>query len=601
MGPQRLRAGRIVVSTGVVLAILTTILLLLGRVGAEAPSAVLLAAASLILFVVFAAIGRAGRPGAFYAAGGAVPAGYNGMATAAAGLGSAAFLGIAGQVFVLGHDGLAYAIGFAAGLVLVAVLFAPFLRKSGAYTLPDFLALRFGSRSVRLAALAVVVIAAFVLLVGQLAATGLLVERVLGFPYRSGLWFAAAVALFCALMGGARSVTLAAISQYVVIVAGFVLTAVLASLMSGAGLLPMFGYGTLMTELSARESELLADGLLGGGFSLDPPAFTAMHPLQFLAGILVAAFGTACLPHIVSRAFAARSVNAARATFAWALGFSLPVLLVAPAYAYLVKLAVARELVGRPLAAISSGQPAFALEWGGRGLVRICGEAARSAEAIAAACGRIAGHPGLLRWSDLSLDPDLAVLGVASIFGLPPAIGGLLAAAALAACLAAASALLAIIGQTASRDLFAGLLSPRSPQSVRIAFGRLSIFAGALAGVTLAAEPALPPPGVLLQAALNIAAGGLFPALVLSIWWSRTTARGVLAGIIAGGGTTGLILVGAAEIGLYSGAACLVGIPAGFAVAILLSLAPLRQPASAAAFADALRRPGGVMADRELG
>lgn len=598
MAPQRLRAGRIVVSTGVVLAILTVILLLLGRVGAAAPAVPLLVAASIVLFVVFAAIGNAARPGAFYAAGGNLPPGYNGMATASAGLGSAAFLGIAGQVFVLGHDGLVYAIGFAAGLVLVAVLFAPFLRKSGAYTLADFLALRFGSRTVRLAALAVVAIAAFLLLVAQLEVAGRLVERFLGFPYRAGLWFVAAVALFCALVGGARSVTLSAISQYVVIVAGFVLVAVLASLLSGTGLLPMFGYGTLMTDLASRESELLANGLLGGGFALDPRPFSGVHPLQFLAGIFVAAFGTACLPHIVSRAFAARSISAARSTFAWALGFSLPVLLLAPAYAYLVKLAVARDLVGRPLAAIASGQPAFALDWGRRGLVRICGEAARSADAITAACSKVAGHPGLVRWSDLSLDPDLAVLGAPSVFGLPPAITGLMAAAAIAACLAAASALIAIVGQTASRDLFGGLMSPRSPQSVRIAFGRLAMIGTAYAAVRLAADPA-PHPALLLQAALNVAAGGLFPVLLLSIWWSRTTARGALAGILIGAGTTGLILAGAAEIGLYPGAACLVGIPAGFAAAILASLAR-RQPAAAAEFAEALRLPGGVMADREL-
>lgn len=599
MGPQRLRAGRIVVSTAVVLAILTTILSVLGRVGADAPAVPLLVAASLVLFVVFAAIGRAGRPGAFYAAGGTVPAGYNGVATAAAGLGFAAFLGVAGEVFVLGHDGLAYAIGFCAGLALIAILIAPFLRKSGAYTVPDYLALRFGSRTVRLAAFAVVVAAGFLLLVAQLEVAGRLAERFLGLPYRTGLWFAAAVALFCALVGGARSVTLSAISQYVVIVAGFLVTAVLASLIAGSGLLPMFGYGTLMTELSAREGELLANGLLGGGFTLDPRPFSALHPLQFLAGIFVAALGTACLPHIVSRAFAARSVSAARATYAWALGYCLPVLLLAPAYAYLVKLAVARELVGRPLAAIGSGQPAFALEWGGRGLVRICGEAARSAQAIAAACGKVAGHPGLLRWSDLSLDPDLAVLGAPSIFGLPPAIGGLMAAAALAACLAAASALIAVIGQTASRDLFGALVSPRSPQSVRIAVGRLAMIGAVWAAVVLAAE-SVASPALLLQAALNVAAGGLFPALLLSVWWSRTTARGVLAGMLIGAGTTGLILVGAAELGLYPGAACLVGMPLGFAATVLLSLARRRRPLAADGFAQALRLPTGVMADREL-
>jgi cation/acetate symporter len=296
--------------------------------------------------------------------------------------------------------------------------------------------------------------------------------------------------------------------------------------------IPELTYGTAIAEITAREGAMLQNGLATTA-TLKPhiQPFINYSPLNFFAIIFCMMVGTASLPHILMRYFTTPSVREARQSVAWSLLFIFLLYFSAPAYAAFSKLEVYTNIIGRDLASVRP----WMFTWGELGLIQICGKNAASIDAIIAACKAIAGHPGVVRLQDFVIKTDEIVLSTPEVAGLPYVISGLVAAGGLAAALSTADGLLLAIAKALSHDIYYMMLDPNAPTMRRLTVARVLLFFVAAAAAALAATK----PGDILAMvgwAFSLAMAGNFPALVMGVWWKRTTAAGAVAGMIAGFG-----------------------------------------------------------------
>ncbi|WP_067339475.1 sodium:solute symporter family protein [Stappia indica] len=555
-------------------------------------------------FVLYAGIGIASRTvhvTDYYVAGRQVPGVFNGMATAADWLSGASFIGLAGTLYMLGFDGLAYLLGWTGGFVLVAVLIAPYLRKFGAFTLPDFLAVRFGGHAARLTGVVVLFACSFTYVVAQLYATGLIASRFLGISFETGVYVGLAIVLACSLLGGMRSITWTQVAQYLVLIVAFMLPVAILSAQHFGMPLAQFAYGAALEQISALEQQMLASGLA------DPDTLVrhlvpgeALDPLNFAALVVCLIVGTASLPHLLMRFLTTSSVRDARRSAGWTLFFVLLLYATVPAYAAFAKLEVYQNVVGASLQAL----PDWIYTYGRLGLVEICGAAASSADAVRAACAAVPESAGVLRLGDLAIDRDVMVLALPEIAGLPYVIAILVAAGGLAATLSTANGLLLAIANALGHDVYYRTLDSRAPASRRLLVARfLLLAAAAVAAIVAASRPA----DILSMVAwaFSLAASGFFSALVLGIWWKRCTAAGAVCGMLAGFGLTLAYLLltrygGMGEwYGIQNTSAAIFGVPAGFTVAILVSLVTRAPSRHVQAMVEEIRKPAGkpVMID----
>lgn len=596
---------------------------------------------TLAVYAIIGILSRTAQVSEYYVAGRSVPAFYNGMATGADWMSAASFVGMAGTLFLLGYDGLAWVLGWTGGFVLVSILIGPYLRKFGAYTVPDFLSFRYGGNFARALGVIVLVACSFTYVTAQIYGTGIIASRFLGMQFEIAVFAGLVGILVCSMLGGMRAVTWTQVAQYIVLIIAYLTPIVILSTKIYGIPIPQLTYGHAIADITAREQEMLANGLAAAA-SLKPhiQPFINYSPLNFFAIILCMMVGTASLPHILMRYFTTPSVREARQSVAWSLLFIFLLYFSAPAYAAFSKLEVYTNIIGRDLSAIRP----WLFNWGELGLIQICGKNAVNIDAVIAACKAVAGHPGVVRLQDFVINTDVIVLSTPEIAGLPYVISGLVAAGGLAAALSTADGLLLAIANALSHDVYYKMIDPNAPTARRLIIARVLLLAVA---VVAAATAATKPGDILAMVgwAFSLAMAGNFPALVMGVWWKRTTSAGAVCGIIAGFGlclfylvttryfpgagvkyfgmtsllnpATGAPLVDIAKamalpnameswptlahplankVGWFnlSNIACgLLGAPFGFAVIIIVSLLGREPSREMQAYVDEIRKPRG--------
>jgi cation/acetate symporter len=487
---------------------------------------------TITVYAFIGILSRTMQVSEYYVAGRKVPAFYNGMATGADWMSAASFIGMAGTLFLLGYDGLAFVLGWTGGYVLVAVLIAPFLRKFGAYTVPDFLAARYGGNGARMMGVIVLLFCSFTYVVAQIFGTGLIAQRFLGLDFTVAVYAGLAGILVCSMLGGMRAVTWTQVAQYIVLIVAYLIPVVILSATKFGLPIPQLTYGQALDQITVLEQGFVKSGLATEAFvaaKAHVTPFTSYSPGNFFALILCLMVGTASLPHVLMRYFTTPSVREARVSVAWSLLFIFLLYFTAPAYAAFSKLEVYQTLIGKNIADL----PQWVYTYGNLGLVNICGKAAASVEAVKTACGALAGHAGVVRLQDFGINTDVVVIATPEIGGMPYVIAGLVAAGGLAAALSTADGLLLAIANALSHDVYYKMIDPNAPTKRRLYVSRvLLVVVGVLAAWTASQRPA----DILAMVAwaFSLAAGGLFPALVLGVWWKRTTSQGAVAGMIAG-------------------------------------------------------------------
>src|SRR6186713_915994 len=493
---------------------------------------------TLAVYGVIGVAMRTAQVSEYYVAGRVVPAFYNGMATGADWMSAASFVGMAGSLFLLGYDGLAWVLGWTGGFVLVSILVGPYLRKFGAYTVPDFLSFRYGGNFARFLGVIVLVCCSFTYVTAQIYGTGLIASRFLGMQFELAVFAGLVGILLCAMLGGMRAVTWTQIAQYIVLIVAYLVPIVILSTQHYGIPIPELTYGKAIAQIGEREMQLVKDGLaVLCNKEACPPGTLRPHiqpfmnytPLNFFGIIFCMMVGTASLPHILMRYFTTPSVKEARDSVAWSLLFIFLLYFSAPAYAAFSKLEVYTNIIGRDLNAIRP----WLFNWGELGLIQICGKNAANLQAVLDACKAIAGHPGVLRFQDFVINTDVIVLSTPEIAGLPYVISGLVAAGGLAAALSTADGLLLTIANALSHDLYYKMLDPTASTARRVTVSKMLLLVVAL----IAAYVTSLKPGdilFLVGAAFSFAASSFFPALVLGVFWKRANKWGAIVGMIAG-------------------------------------------------------------------
>jgi cation/acetate symporter len=442
-----------------------------------------------------------------------VPALYNGMATAADWMSAASFIGMAGSLYLQGYDGLAFVLGWTGGYVLVAVLVAPYLRKFGAYTVPDFLAARYGGNLARLVGVIVLIACSFIYLMGQLTGTGLVMSRLIGIPFAYGVFVGLAGILVCSMLGGMRAVTWTQVAQYIVLIIAYLIPVIILSAQKTGIPVPQFAYGQILAEITELERTAPHIAPFVGEAKGHATAFWFRDPLNFFGLIFCLMVGTASLPHVIMRYFTTPSVREARKSVGWSLLFIFILYFTAPAYAVFAKYEVFTNILGRDISTLQAVQalPSWIFTYGNLGLVKICGANAASPEALLAACQ--AKGAALLDFSQFSIAPDTIVLATPEIAGLPYVIAGLVAAGGLAAALSTADGLLLAIANALSHDVYYKMIDHTASTKRRLVVARILLVMVALLGAWTAVTL---PQSILIFVswAFSVAASGLFAALV---------------------------------------------------------------------------------------
>jgi cation/acetate symporter len=404
---------------------------------------------------------------------------------------------------------------------------------------PDFMSFRFGGNFARFIAVIVLVCCSFTYVTAQVYGTGIIASRFLGMPFEVAVFAGLAGILLCSMLGGMRAVTWTQIAQYIVLIIAYLTPIVILSTKHYGIPIPELTYGQAIQEITAREGQMLQSGLATAA-ALKPhiQPFINYSALNFFAIMFCMMVGTASLPHILMRYFTTPTVREARQSVAWSLFFIFLLYFSAPAYAAFSKLEVYTNIIGRDVSAVRP----WLFTWGELGLIQICGKNAASHDAIIAACKAIAGHPGVVRLQDFVINTDVIVLSTPEIAGLPYVISGLVAAGGLAAALSTADGLLLAIANALSHDIYYKMLDPNAPTIRRLTVARGLLFVVAVCAAFLASTK----PGDILAMvgwAFSLAMAGNFPALVMGVWWKRTTATGAVAGMIAGFGLSLFYLV----------------------------------------------------------
>ena len=542
-------------------------------------------------YATIGVVARTMQVAEFYASARRVPALYNGMAGAADWISGAMFLGLAGTVFVLGFDALALILGLGGGFVLIAVLIAPFLRKFGAYTVPDFLALRFGGIAARLTGIVVLLACSLAYLTAQIHVTGIIAARFLGIDFGTAIVIALATVLMSTVLGGMRSLTWTQVGQFIIVIVALFVPAVITAVELTGNPIPQLAYVEVLPRIAALETALVGEGMAAAG-EITPhlTPFASLDRFNLVALALCLMIGTASLPHVLMRSFTTRSVRETRVSTAWTLLFVMLALTIAPAYAAFAKLEIYDSVIGASIAAL----PDWIATFSGPRLVEIYGlsvdavgdhmvlalaaiaAGARDAAGVAATLGdadraaweNLAGpvraaiynavseDPGAgaaevwrraifaaavtagdfdarLRLHGFAIDRDAILIAAPEIAGLPFVFAGVVAAGALAAALSTANGLLVAIANSLSHDVYYRTLDPEASTSKRLVVARVLLIAIAAVAGWLAAYR----PGDIMSVvawAFSLAASGFFPALVLGIWWKRASSAGAVAGMIAG-------------------------------------------------------------------
>jgi cation/acetate symporter len=481
-----------------------------------------------LTIAVYAFIGimsRTAQISEYYVAGRRVPAFYNGMATGSDWMSAASFISMAGSLYVLGYGGLGYILGWTGGYVLVAILLAPYLRKFGQYTVPDFLGVRYEGHFARSLGIIVLLSASFTYVVAQVFGVGLIASRMVGIDFNIAVYVGLLGILVCSMLGGMRAVTWTQVAQYIILIVAYMIPVIWMSVRKTGVPVPQIMYGQALQAISGLEQQLGVVKPHSGAFVDATGAYSFTEMANFLALVLCLMLGTASLPHILMRYFTTPSVREARKSVGWSLLFIFLLYFTAPAYAAFAKW----DLYSLIAAGTSIDQlPAWMGKWSQvAGMLSV----------------KDLNGDGILQLKELTINPDIIVLATPEIAGLPYVVSGLVAAGGLAAALSTADGLLLAIANALSHDVYYKMINPRADTKLRLIVARvILIFVALVAAYVASTKPATIV--AMVAWAFSLAASGLFVPLVLGVWWKRTTTAGACLGMIAGFGLCLFYLIG---------------------------------------------------------
>lgn len=571
--------------------------------------------ASFLLYIGIAVWARAGSTKEFYVAGGGVHPVTNGMATAADWMSAASFISMAGLIASGGYATSVYLMGWTGGYVLLAMLLAPYLRKFGKFTVPDFIGDRFYSRGARLVAVVCLILISVTYVIGQMAGAGVAFSRFLEVSNSAGIWIAAAIVFAYAVFGGMKGITYTQVAQYVVLIIAYTIPAVFIAMQLTGNPIPMLGMFGTHTESGMPLLDKLNQVVTDLGFA----AYTADvdNKLNMFLFTLSLMIGTAGLPHVIIRFFTVPKVADARWSAGWTLVFIALLYLTAPAVASMARLNLVNTIYpeGPQAEAIRyEDRPQWVQTWEQTGLIKwedknADGRVQMYNDANAAFTPTAAerGWNG----NELTVNNDIIVLANPEIANLPSWVIGLIAAGAIAAALSTAAGLLLAISSAISHDLIKTLINPKISEKNEMLAARLSM----TAAILLATWLGLNPPGFAAQVvalAFGLAAASLFPALMMGIFSKRVNSKGAVAGMLVGVISTAVYIFlylgwffipGTASIpntpdqwwmGISPQAFGAVGAILNFAVAYAVSMATEAPPQEIQDLVESVRTPKGA-------
>ncbi|WP_373073033.1 sodium:solute symporter family protein [Zeaxanthinibacter enoshimensis] len=469
------------------------------------------------LYIGIAIWSRANSTTDFYVASGGVPPLANGLATAADWMSAASFLGMAGLLSFNGYDGSVYLMGWTGGYVLLALLLAPYLRKFGKFTVPDFIGDRYYSNVARTVAVICALLVSFTYVAGQMRGVGLVFSRFLEVPINTGVLIGMVIVLFYAVLGGMKGITYTQVAQYCVLIFAFMVPAIFISIQMTGNPIPQIGMGS---DVLGEEISLLdkLDGLSTDlGFNAYTEGSRPLIDIFFITAALMV--GTAGLPHVIVRFFTVPRVRDARKSAGYALLFIAILYTTAPAIAVFARTNLIETVSGKPYAEM----PAWFSKWETTGLIVFDDKNKDGKIQYLADAGV----------NELTVDADIMVLANPEIANLPNWVIALVAAGGLAAALSTAAGLLLVISTSISHDLIKKQIKPNISDKGELIAARLS----AVVAVCVAGYFGINPPDFVaatVALAFGLAAASFFPAIILGIFYKRMNKEGAIAGMVVG-------------------------------------------------------------------
>ena len=583
---------------------------------------------SFALYIGIAIWARAGSTSEFYVAGGDVNPVMNGMATAADWMSAASFISMAGLISNMGYGGGLFLMGWTGGYVLLALLLAPYLRKFGKFTVPQFIGDRFYSKTASTVAVLCLLVASLTYIIGQMTGVGIAFARFLEVSSETGIYIGMGIVFAYAVFGGMKGITYTQVAQYMVLIVAYIIPAVYISLALTGVAIPQFGLGSNLTgsdvSLLARLDAVVTE--LGFGQYTTTTAGSKLNMFVYTLSLMI---GTAGLPHVIMRFFTVKTVADARSSAGWALIFIAALYTTAPAVAAMAKynlIATVNTAVATngDLFAVESSikaddRPAWMARWEKTGLLkwqdkngdgRVQYYNDKTKNQAAADKAAAAGWKG----NELTVNADIIVLANPEIAMLPNWVIGLVAAGGLAAALSTAAGLLMAISAAISHDLIKNVFMPEISEKGELMAGKIAM----AVSIVIAGYLGLNPPGFAagtVALAFGIAASSLFPAIMMGIFSKKMNKEGAIAGMLAGlfitlfyvfahkgiffiKGTEYLGLIGGANsfFGITPEAFGAIGAAVNFIVAFAVDKVTKEPPAHIQAMVEAVRIPRGSKA-----
>ncbi|SEG58399.1 sodium:solute symporter family protein [Marinobacterium lutimaris] len=573
---------------------------------------------SFALYIAIAIWARAGSTKEFYVAGGGVPPVANGMATAADWMSAASFISMAGIVSFIGRDGAVYLMGWTGGYVLLAMLLAPYLRKFGKFTVPDFIGDRYYSNTARTIAVICTIVISFTYVAGQMRGVGIVFSRYLHVDINTGVIIGMAIVFFYAVLGGMKGITYTQVAQYCVLILAFMVPAIFLSMQVTGHFLPQTGLGatldngkSVLTTLNELSQEL--------GFAQYTAGTKSTLDMFFFTAALMC--GTAGLPHVIVRFFTVPRVKDARISAGWALLFIAILYTSVPGVAGFGRVNLIQTINGPDNAGTEYAEmPSWFKNWEAAGLIawadkngdgKVKYEAGNAFNGKPAfGEGNVNGDPNMQRITtnasdsvnEVYVDRDIMVLANPEIAQLPDWVIALVAAGAVAAALSTAAGLLLVISTSISHDLMKKTINPNITDKQELMYARLA----AVVAILVAGYFGINPPGFVAQVvalAFGLAASSVFPAIIMGIFNTRMNTQGAVTGMLVGlvstmayiiyfkfmGGSSDQWFMGISPEGFGT-----VGMILNFVVATVISKVTAPPPAEIQHIVEDIRIPRGA-------
>jgi cation/acetate symporter len=558
--------------------------------------------ATFALYLGIAFWARAGSTKDFYVAGGGVHPVANGMATAADWMSAASFISMAGMISFMGYGGSVFLMGWTGGYVILAMLLAPYLRKYGKFTVPEFIGDRFYSKTARVVAVICLILCSVTYVIGQMKGVGVAFSRFLEVEYATGLFVGMVIVFFYAVLGGMKGITYTQIAQYCVLILAYTIPAIFISLQLTGNVFPQLGLGSTLAGQDVYLLDKIDQVVTDLGFK-QYTTDVRLSTLNMFAYTMSLMIGTAGLPHVIIRFFTVPKVKDARSSAGWALVFIAILYTTAPAVGTMARLNLMQTIEPAPGEyMVYDERPQWFKNWEKTGLLQFEDK----------------NGDGLVEYSAdpatnemVKIDNDIMVLANPEIAQLPNWVIALVAAGGLAAALSTAAGLLLAIASAISHDLLKGMIAPQISEKQELMASRIAM-ALAIVG---AGYLGLNPPGFAagtVALAFGLAASSIFPALMMGIFSNRVNKEGAIAGMVCGIGVTlfyvfqhkGIMFIPGTEflgsmqpnwfMGIEPNAFGVVGAIVNFAVAAVVSRVTAPVPESVRELVEHIRIPVGA-------